>query len=260
MKIIKQEDLDNLGGQRLEADENFSFACHAGLDCFNQCCRNLNLFLYPYDILRLKNSLGLTSGEFIETHVDLVLRDGNHFPDVLLSMADNKDKTCPFLTTEGCGVYDDRSYSCRMFPVEQGALYQGNKTAPDLIYFFRPPDFCQGSQEQQQLTPEQWLDDQDAQTHARLTRQWSAVKALFVDNPWGEAGPYGSMGKMAFMAAYNVDAFRDFVFNSSFLKRFKVKTAVQKKLRASEAELMKFGWEWIRWQVWGLKSNLLRLK
>lgn len=260
MKIVEKDQVADLPGRQLAPNETFNFSCHAGLNCFNQCCRNLNLFLYPYDVLRLKQHLGMTSGQFIDTHTDLVMREGNHFPDVLLTMADNDQQTCPFLSEAGCTVYEDRPYSCRMFPVEQGALFNDDSQKPELVYFYRPPDFCQGQNESQTMTPQDWIDDQEAVKYVRRTQQWAEVKALFAADPWKGAGPYSPMAKMVFMAAYNVDDFRAFVFESTFLKRFKVKQAVLKKLRASDTELMAFGWEWIKLQVWGKPSSVLRLK
>ena len=44
--------------------DGFTFACHPEVPCFNQCCRRLNLVLTPYDVLRLKNHLGMSSEEF----------------------------------------------------------------------------------------------------------------------------------------------------------------------------------------------------
>ncbi|MFZ5564880.1 MAG: YkgJ family cysteine cluster protein [Thermodesulfobacteriota bacterium] len=260
MKPVAPDKIDALPGERLAETDTFRFACHDKLACFNQCCRNLNLFLYPYDVLRLRKALNMTAGEFIDRHVDVVMRPENFFPDVLLSMADNPEKTCPFLTVAGCGVYQDRSYSCRLFPMEQGMIMADNAAEPQILYFFRPPAFCLGRHEDRVLTPARWIDDQEAETYVRMTRRWAEVKALFSANPWGAAGPYGPAAKMAFMAAYNMDAFRDFVFNSGFLKRYKVKPVVLQKLRASDAELMLFGFDWIKLFVWGIKSDRIRLK
>lgn len=260
MKIIDNDHLQDRGGRQLKANDTFSFACHDRLSCFNQCCRNLNLFLYPYDVLRLKSYLGISSEQFIDSHVDLVLREGSHLPDVLLTMADNEQKTCPFLTDQGCSVYEDRPYSCRMFPIEQGALFDEESRQTEMVYLYRPPDFCRGQEEQRTMTPEDWIADQEAEKYVRRTQQWGEVKALFAADPWAGAGPYSPMAKMVFMAAYNVDGFREFVFNSSFLKRYKVKSATLKKLRASDVELMAFGWEWIKLHLWGKPSPVLRLK
>ncbi|HEX5680477.1 MAG TPA: YkgJ family cysteine cluster protein, partial [Desulfobacterales bacterium] len=87
MKQLDLTDLEKLPGIRLREDDTFGFRCHPDIGCFNRCCRNLNLFLYPYDLIRLRARLGLTSDEFLDRHVDAVLRPGSHFPDLLLRMA-----------------------------------------------------------------------------------------------------------------------------------------------------------------------------
>jgi len=123
MKYVDIDKLDEFPGKRLEDGDTFQFQCHSKLDCFNLCCRNLNLFLYPYDVVRLKKKLGISSDEFLDKYVDVVLRESSFFPEVLLHMSEDEEKTCPFLTKSGCTVYSDRPDACRMFPVEQGALY-----------------------------------------------------------------------------------------------------------------------------------------
>ncbi len=37
------------------------FACTSKNPCFNSCCRDLSQALTPYDVLRLKKSLGISS-------------------------------------------------------------------------------------------------------------------------------------------------------------------------------------------------------
>jgi Fe-S-cluster containining protein len=260
MKYIDLDEIDKLSGRRLEKNDTFNFRCYPEIACFNRCCRNLNLFLYPYDIVRLKKKLNVTSDVFLEKYVDIVLRPSNFFPEVLLSMADNPEKTCPFLQPSGCSVYPDRPDACRTFPVEQGVLYDAQQDKPETIHFFRPPDFCLGQHEETVWTPRTWSDDQDATVYHEMTARWSELKRLFQTDPWGCQGADGPKAKMAFMATYNMDQFREFLFKSTFLKRYKVKPKVLKRIRYNEAELMKFGFQWVKFYVWGIPSKDFRLK
>jgi Fe-S-cluster containining protein len=260
MKTIDPEQQEEILSKRLRYGEVFSFRCHEKVACFNKCCRNLNLFLYPYDVLRLKNRLGMSSGQFMDTHVDMVLRETNYFPDVLLKMADNAERTCPFLTQAGCSVYPDRPDSCRTFPLEQGIMFEGSKGKAADVYFFRPPDFCLGQHEKQAWTTDTWAEDQGAVTYHKMTAKWAELKGLFQSDPWGTEGPHGPKAKMALMATYNLETFRDFVFKSTFLKRYKVKQALLKKIKQDEVELMKFGFAWVKFFVWGIKTKSLRLR
>jgi len=260
MKYLDAEKQDQIPGRRLTAGDTFNFRCHPEIACFNRCCRNLNLFLYPYDVMRLKHHLGINSDEFIDRHVDVVLRDGHHFPEVLLRMADNDQRTCPFLIDAGCRVYADRPDTCRTFPVEQGALFNAAGGKSTLMHFFRPPDFCLGAQESQQWTIHSWAQDQDAELYHQMTLRWAEIRRLFQNDPWGSEGPHGAKAKMAFMAAYNLDRFREFLFDSSFFKRYHVKPDLKKKLRVNDKALLLFGFEWIKFFVWGIKSKSIGVK
>ena len=258
MKSVAISDMKTLPGIRLQSGDTFRFRCHAGIACFNRCCRNLKLFLYPYDLLRLKNALGMTSDQFLDEHVDVVLRQGNHFPEVLLRMADNEQQTCPFLSDDGCRVYADRPDTCRFFPVERGVLFDAHRQEPVPVHFFRPPDFCLGQHEDQQWNMAGWAQDQQAALYDRMTTRWAQVKHLFQSDPWGSEGPGGQKAKMAFMAAYNIDAFRQFIFESTFLARFRVKPGLVKKIRKDDVEMMTFGWDWIKLFVFGISSKNIR--
>ena len=260
MKYIDIDNLDKLPGIRLEDGDTFSFHCHPQIACFNRCCRNLNLFLYPYDVIRLKNRLKISSDQFLDEYVDVVLRPSSFFPEVLLRMSVNQERTCPFLIEAGCSIYPDRPDTCRTFPVEQGVLFDAETQETELVHFFRPPDFCLGQHENKTWTTRSWVRDQNAVLYNKMTVRWSELKRLFQTDPWGSEGPEGPRAKMAFMATYNIDRLRDFLLNSTFLKRYKVKSVLLKKIRTDDVELMKFGFEWVKFYVWGINTKYFKLK
>jgi uncharacterized protein len=258
MKHIDIKNTDSMPPGILKEGESFSFRCHSGLACFNKCCRNINLFLYPYDVLRLRKRLGISSDEFLDTYVDVILRPSGFFPEVLLRMSDNPNKTCPFLTETGCSVYSDRPDTCRTFPVEQGIYHDAGNNKNTLIHFFRPPVFCLGQHEDIIWTAESWTKDQDAAQHNKMTALWADLAGLFQNNPWEEEGPGGQKAKMSFMATYNIDRFRDFIFKSSFSKRYIIKHGLLTKIKNNDSELLKFGFIWIKYFLWGISSKNIR--
>ncbi len=200
----------------------------------------------------------MSSDQFLDMHVDLVLRASNFFPEVLLKMSDDKEKTCPFLTELGCSIYSDRPDTCRTFPVEQGVYCDAAGRITKWVHFFRPPDFCLGQHENKVWTIQSWAQDQGAVVYNKMTARWSEIKRLFQENPWGPEGPEGRKAKMAFMATYNVDQFRNFLFNSTFLKRYVLKPAIRKKIRNDDVALMTFGFEWVKFFVWGRPTNAFK--
>jgi Fe-S-cluster containining protein len=260
MKIFEESNQIDSRGKQVRNDDIFCFDCHPGVTCFNKCCRNLNLFLYPHDILMIRSKLGITSGSFIEDYTEAVLQKGSYFPDVMLRMADNPEQTCPFLTDQGCSVYTHRPDSCRNFPLEHGVMYDQNGEVAEQVHLFRPPDFCQGQSEPREHTLKSWQKDQNAELTNEMTLLWSEIAKYFYSDIWGGEGPYGPKGKMVFMAAYNIDEFRDFVFKSSFLKRYKVKKNIQQKIKINDESMLRFAFDWIGLFALGLSSKFIRLK
>ena len=93
-----------------------------------------------------------------------------------------------------------------------------------------------------------------------MTVRWAELKRLFQNNPWEQEGPEGPRARMTFMALYNVDRFSEFIFESSFLKRYKVKSDVLKKVRKDDVKLLKLAFEWVNFFLWGIKSKSFRLR
>ena len=93
-----------------------------------------------------------------------------------------------------------------------------------------------------------------------MTLPWAELKRLFQSDPWGVQGPAGSKAKMAFMATYNLDRFREFVFKSSFLKRYKVQTKRLHQIEKDDVALLNFGFEWVKLFVWGMPAKIIRAR
>ncbi len=45
----------------LEEETRIRFRCHTGISCFNACCKRADVTLAPYDVVRLKQRLAMTS-------------------------------------------------------------------------------------------------------------------------------------------------------------------------------------------------------
>jgi Fe-S-cluster containining protein len=99
---------------QLGLDDKIRFRCHKGIPCFNKCCENIDILLTPYDIVRLKNRLGLTSREFIDRHTVDCEMDGHGMPGLKLKTQDGST-ACINLTPDGCSVYSDRPAACRYY-------------------------------------------------------------------------------------------------------------------------------------------------
>jgi uncharacterized protein len=235
----------------LREKDTFEFACHPGVACFTRCCRNTDMYLYPYDIIRLKTKLGITSEEFINQHTVVAIRDNPYFPHVMLKMSDAEDKACPFLTSDGCSVYEDRSFSCRAYPLERAVARFGESGDREIRYSIARHSYCEGHGEKKTWTIREWMNNQELDIFNEMNDPWVDMDTIFRNNPWGERGIESPALKMAFMACFNVDKLRAFVFNSSFLSRFEVEDERMELIQTDDAALMIFGFDWVRFFLTG---------
>ena len=90
--------------QQITADHQFVFACHPGVSCFTECCRELDLALTPYDVLRLKRHLQLSSSKFLEQYVIIEWDEQQLFPICYLTMIDDGRASCIFVPSIRIGL------------------------------------------------------------------------------------------------------------------------------------------------------------
>jgi Fe-S-cluster containining protein len=242
---------------RLGPDDTFQFRCHPGVPCFNTCCADVNIFLSPYDVLRLTERLGISSTEFLKKYTLLPVQKDMNTPVVLLKMRDNETKSCPFLTEEGCGVYSDRPWPCRMYPV---GLATSRDTEDgwrgERFYFLLKEEGCQGHGEARQLTVKEWMDDQEVDAYD----EWGeAYKEMALHKFFDEYGPLPpDKMEMFFNATYDLQKFREFVFGSTLLDRFEVDEDFVEEMKTSNEALLRFGFHWIRFSVFGEPAMKIR--
>ena len=229
--------------------DRFQFDCHPGLPCFTRCCRDADMYLYPYDIIRLKTRLGVSSDQFLERYTLMAFRDNPYFPSVMLKMTADGDRACPFLNTGGCSVYPDRPFSCRAYPLERAVGRTNGENAPPVCYFMAKDAYCHGHQEARRWTVDEWLDDQQIRPYNAANDLWVTMDTLFRANPWGPQGLESPALKMAVMACFNVDRFKAFIFESTFMQRFQVTAERMVQLKASDLELLKFGFDWVHYFI-----------
>ncbi|MCF8050945.1 MAG: YkgJ family cysteine cluster protein, partial [Desulfobacterales bacterium] len=107
-------------------------------------------------------------------------------------------------------------------------------------------------------TPASWSADEEGERYEKMTVRWARLKQLFSEDPWGAEGPEGPRAKMAFMATYNIDRFREFVFESSFSRRYKIKKETLMRCRADDSALLGLGFEWVKLFLFGMPSKKMR--
>ena len=235
---------------RMGPDDRFTFHCGPDLPCFTKCCGDVNIVLTPYDVIRLKRGLGLESGEFLERYTILPFTKDQKIPLILLKM-DPTAKRCLLLGEKGCGVYRDRPWACRMYPL--GIANPREPNPQDHAFFFLlREEQCEGVDKGREMTVRDWVKDQGIEEY---DVNCASFQSLMLHPFWDkEEALSPEKIEMFHMACYDLDRFRRFVFESSFLKRFDVDESRAEAMMEDDEELLEFAMQWLRFVLFGEKT------
>ena len=253
----------------MDLDTPFVFSCHPGVPCFNQCCSDVNIFLTPYDVLRMKNRLGISSTEFMGRYTALPIDKNQRFPVILFRMQEDETKKCHFVDEEkGCTIYEDRPWSCRMYPLglasPKDGPKDGSKNVPKNVpknvevpveqefYFLMKEDICLGHQEKKEYTVREWIENQGVSKYDEFGRFFKEVTLHDFFEKGGQLKPE-QLG-MFFTALYDLDRFRKFVFDSTFLDRFQVEKKTADAIQKDDEALLRFSFQWLKFCLFGEKT------
>jgi hypothetical protein len=223
---------------RLGPGDTFSFSCHKGLACFNTCCRNKHLPLTPYDVLRLKQGLGLSSDAFLSAHALYWTDPETGFPSICLRMGEAPDRACPFVSSEGCRVYEDRPTACRLYPLARAAGGRDGLPGQAFGYLLETPG-CLGREAGRTWGVQAWMESQGLAPYLRMNDRMLDVvfhPDRAADRPLDERQVQKVM-----VACYNLDVFRRFVFETGFADAAGLDEAARERVAADDAALLELG-------------------
>jgi uncharacterized protein len=226
---------------RLGTDEVFSFLCHPGISCFTHCCRQLDLALSPYDVLRMKKATGLTSSEFLARYVIIEQGQAGAFPRFYLTMIDDGKASCIFVTPQGCNIYEDRPGACRAYPTGRAAMSAKGSTVKD-YYVLLQEKHCRGFGQGHPQTAAQYCQDQGLSTYNRFN---DAVATILQHEKIRQGMLLSKEQIDSFtLALYDIDTFRKMIFSNSLPHIARDASQLQ-ELEKDEPMLL-FAIDWLR--------------
>ncbi|SFM96992.1 YkgJ family cysteine cluster protein [Thermodesulforhabdus norvegica] len=222
----------------LEGGDSICFACHQGLPCFTRCCRDVNIYLTPYDVLRMRRALGMGSSEFLSRYTRSFLAKVTHVPVVQLLM-DPETLNCLLVTDEGCRIYDDRPWACRMYPLDI------NPRKPGSYRLIAGADKCFGLKEAQSWTLKEWLSSQGIEPYERMEALYQSIMpAGFKPGGIMDAG----LGKLIFLA-YDLDIFMEMVKDPKFRKLHEISEPEFNEAMSNDEKLLELAFGYIKGQL-----------
>jgi uncharacterized protein len=221
----------------LHAGDSFRFSCHEDLPCFTQCCRDVNIYLTPYDVLRLRRALGIGSSEVLAKYTRHFLAGPSSIPLVLLLM-NRETLRCKLVTDAGCTVYENRPWACRMYPLDLGS--KKGEYRP-----FVGKDRCLGLREPVEMGVGDWLAGQGVEPHMEMDRAFQAI----IPEPFQQGELVSAeLGKLLFLA-YDLDRFAEFLKDERFRKFYDVDDTMLRRLQEEDELLLLLAFRYIRDQL-----------
>lgn len=235
---------------RLSLEDKFQFRCYPGIACFNECCRNIDILLTPYDVLRLARRLGLTTREFLSRHATMFDMDAHGMPGLKMKTKP-ETRECQFLTEKGCGVYEDRPAACRYYAL--GATTMRPKDSPQVeeFYFVVKEPHCLGHNEPQTQTVAEYRREQGLEIYDEMTREWRDIVLKKRSSGPTVGRPSDRSFDLFFIASYDLDSFREFVTGANFLDSYDVPPETAAKLATDDIELMRFAFRYLKQALFG---------
>ena len=161
--------------RKIEPDEAFGFRCTLS----GNCCRNMEIFINPYDVLRLAKALGTTTTEIIGSHLLFLENKEQGLRKPVLGAA--REGVCAFNLERKCSIHRDRPLSCRLFPIARR----------EEEFLVQEADYCKGLLQDRRITLRDYLEGEEAGIYLelsgkyhRLLKEASASADLAKSDPW----------------------------------------------------------------------------
>ncbi|MDY0374414.1 MAG: YkgJ family cysteine cluster protein [Desulfobacterium sp.] len=235
-------------------DDEMNFGCSPDVSCFNDCCRDLNQALTPYDVLRLKNNLNLASGLFLKKYTSSHIGPESGLPVVTFKPDPATGHLCPFVSPEGCSVYPDRPASCRLYPLAR-AVARSRQTGEVTEFFALIEEpHCRGFGQNTGQTVRAWLAGQDLALHNQMNDRLMEVLSLKNRIMPGRLDPVDSA--RFYLACYDLDAFRSRITEDGLPAGLDVPSALVDRLATDDTSLLDFGYIWIAYTLFGVTLDI----
>ena len=225
-------------------DDTLQFDCSKGVPCFNECCRDLNQFLTPYDILRLKNHLGRSSTQFLEQYTSQHTGPETGLPIITLKPRYDDHLKCPFVTPQGCRVYADRPSSCRTYPLARIATRCRDTGQISERYMLVQEPHCHGFQQTKTQRIKDWIKAQGLEPYNQMNDRLMEIISL--KNRLHPKALNLAAQQLFYLALYDLDNFRGQIFTNDLLNGFITEPESLEAIRSDDVALLKLALKWVK--------------
>lgn len=228
----------------LDQKHRFKFSCHPEISCFNACCKQADVMLAPYDVIRLKQFLAIGSEQFLKQYT--VPWEMTSDGVIGVKLKTSSTQHCIFLSEQGCRVYQHRPAACRYYPFGLMAMKSATASGDIQNYFCIQEDYCKGfvelSTNIQEISLAEYRHQQEIIAYDLLNIDW--IRIMLKKQSAGPAvgKPSPKSLQFLFMATFDMDRFKRFLNSDSFRLVYDISNQEFKLINRDDVVRLEFGY------------------
>ncbi len=188
----------------------------------------------------MRRTTQLSSGDFLKRYTIPLLGDEG-LPLVALKMMEDENKSCPFVTPDGCSIYENRPWSCRMYPIFP--------VSSNEEFLIEEKPSCLAVNDGKQWTIEKWRKEQGIDVYDKMSEPYKEITFNNYFQRGNKLDPEET--NLIYMSCYNLDEFKRFLFETRFFDMHNVEKDAIERIMRDEEELLDFGYRWVRFNLFG---------
>jgi uncharacterized protein len=237
----------------MEQGTRFRFSCYKGISCFNACCRQADITLTPYDVIRLKQHLGLGSAELLKNHTVPFEMDNHGVPGIKMRTTDAG--ACLFMDeVEGCTVYANRPTACRYYPVALLAMKPSDEPGDKQAYSLVKEEHCKGHAEELEQSIDEYRASQGVVEYDEINRDFYQLILKKKSTGPAVGRPSETSLQLFFMACYDIDRFRKFVAGDAFRASYRLEQGLFDQIEQDDVFALQFAMAFLKQVLFGEKT------
>jgi hypothetical protein len=133
----------------------------------------------------------------------------------------------------------------------------GDHQDEEKFFFIVKEDHCKGFEEDKEWTVAEWRADQGVDVRDEMNKDW--LRLVMRRKSFGHQASLSEQAKrMFFMASTDLDHFRRFILESTFLETYIIDDETLDKLKNDDVELMLFSFKYLANALFGAEGLAMR--
>jgi uncharacterized protein len=193
--------------------------------------------------------MGISAHDFLNRYTTQHTGPESGLPVVRIKEKTEDAFKCTFVTAEGCSVYHDRPSSCRAYPIARAVTRNRQSGILTEHFMLVKEPHCKGFETGKHQFVKEWIKNQGLLIYNEMNDLMMEIISLKNQTM---RGPLDIKSRHFFhMACYDIDSFRDKIFNKGLLDPESYDEGLLSKAKEDDTALLKISLFWIQKMIFG---------